>query len=741
MHVILKRSLRQELIPTIIGLFITAFALYVHNSGGLMSELLQRIEGLAYDFRYNATLPEATPIDERIVIVTLDEKSLAREGHWPWARDKLAKMTDIMTESGAAVIGFDILFAEPQTNTADIIKEKLDKISDQDLVKRLATLSDEFDYDSALADSFRNRDIVLGYTFHNQDAEQEGALPAPVAYREDLDWDISFIKSLPSFTANLPTLNNAAASSAFITTFRDPDGILRRTPLIIRHKGALYAGFALEIAKTYFLLDEIRISTAMVGAQRLPDFISLGSIHIPVDEFGQAIIPYRGASPAFPYVSASDVLDRDFPPNQFENKIVLVGATALTLGDVVATPVQSIYPGVEVHASLLSGILDASLPAKPSWATGVNLVVSATLGTALALLMPWLAPMWMVIIGVTVTGGLVGVNTWFWHEHNLVFQVVLPVLLVISITIMNLAYGFLAEVRQRSELKRMFGQYIPPQLVDIMLQTPGENLSMESESRELTVLFADIRNFTSISETLEPNELKALLNQFFGHMTRLIFDHRGTIDKYVGDMIMAFWGAPVNDDGHAQSAVMAALDMLDLVEKLKPEFAGQGLPEISIGIGLNTGMMSVGDMGSEYRRAYTVVGDAVNLASRLEELTKYYGVGIVISEYTLAQIDGIICRKLDRVRVKGKTSSVEVYQPICSEAVLDEELELELQRHHTALEHYWGQRWDEAQVMFRELEARHPDTPIYSIYLGRIQEIRHRELPADWDGVYERRAK
>lgn len=741
MPLIIKRSIRDELVPTIAGLVITALALYMHNSGGLMSELLQRIEGLAYDFRYNATLPETTPVDERIVIVTLDEKSLAREGRWPWPRDKLADMTDIMIESGAAVVGFDILFAEPQTNTANIVKEKLDEISDQGLVRRLAALSDEFDYDSALADSFRGRDVVLGYTFHNQHAEQEGSLPDPVAYREELDWDISFIKSLPSFTANLPVLNDAAASSAFITTFRDPDGILRRTPLIIRHNDALYAGFALEIAKTYFLLDEVRISTAMVGTQRLPDFISLGSIHIPVDEFGQAIIPYRGASPAFPYVSASDVLDRDFSSDLFENKIVLVGATALTLGDVVATPVQSIYPGVEVHASLLSGILDASLPARPSWATGVNLVVSAALGTALALVMPWLAPMWMVIIGTTVTAGLIGVNTWFWHEHNLVFQVVLPVLLVISLTIMNLAHGFLAEVRQRSELKRMFGQYIPPQLVDIMIQTPGEHLSMESESRELTVLFADIRNFTSIAETLDPSELKALLNQFFGHMTRLIFHHRGTIDKYVGDMIMAFWGAPVNDDGHAQSAVMAGLDMLDLVEKLKPEFAAQGLPEINIGIGLNTGMMSVGDMGSEYRRAYTVVGDAVNLASRLEELTKYYGVGMVISEYTLAQIDGIACRKLDRVRVKGKTSSVEVYQPICPETGLSNDLKLELQQHHTALEHYWGQQWEEAQEIFRKLEALHPDTSIYSIYLARIQEIRHRDLPADWDGVYERRAK
>jgi adenylate cyclase len=737
----MKRNVRDKLIPTVVGLVLTFLALYTHNSSGLLSEFMQRIEGLVYDLRYNATLPDVTPVDNRIVIVTLDEKSLAKEGHWPWPRDKVAAMTDIMMDGGAAVVGYDILFTEPQLNTANMVKQKLDKVSDRALLQRLNALSPDFDYDKKLADSFRGRDVVLGYTFHNQEAKQEGGLPAPIASQSELDWDIGIIKSMPSYTASLPVLSDAAATTAFLTTFRDPDGILRRTPLVIRYGDKLYSSFALEMAKTYFLLDKIQINTSKVGAQRVPDYISLGSVHIPVDEFGQAIIPYRGASPAFHYVSASDVLSRNFAPGLFANKIVIVGATALALGDVVATPVQSIYPGVEVHASLLSGILDANFPAKPSWATGVNFVVTATLGVLMAVLMPWLSPVFLVLVGGVVIGGLVGVNTWFWHEQNLVFQVVLPMLLIMTLTIMNLAYGFLIETRQRGELKSIFGQYVPPQLVDMMTQAPDQHLSMESESRELTVLFADIRNFTAIAEMLEPGDLKALLNQFFGHMTRLIFQYQGTIDKYVGDMIMAFWGAPVNYGEHAQPAVLAALDMLQLVEKLKPEFTAQGLPEISIGIGLNSGMMSVGDMGSEYRRAYTVIGDSVNLASRLEELTKYYGVGIVTSEYTVAQLEGIVCRKLDRVMVKGKTSAVEVYEPLCLENELTEGLGFELQQHHTALEHYWAQDWDEAQAIFKRLEAEHSDTYLYSLYLSRIKEIRHRNLDEDWDGVYERRTK
>jgi adenylate cyclase len=737
----LNRNVRNKIVPIAMGLALTVIALYAHDSTGLLSNFLQRVEGLAYDFRYNATLPDVTPVDDRIVIVAIDEQSLAEEGRWPWPRDKVAQVTDILFDNKAAVVGFDILFSEPQINNAEAVKQKLGDSSDEALYHRLETLLPDFDYDGILADSLRDRDTVLGYTFHTQVVDKYGELPPPIATRTDLDWNIDFIKSMPSYTASLPELTRPAAATAFITTFRDPDGILRRTPLVLRHGDALYASLAVEMARTYFLLDEIKINTTLVGTQQVPETLSLGSIQVPIDEFGQAIIPYRGESPAFPYVSASDVLDGNFDPKMFFNKIVIVGATALALGDVVATPVQSIFPGVEIHASILSGILDARFPVKPSWATGVNLVVTALLGMLLTLLMPWLSAVTLLVLAALVLGSLVGVNTWFWYKQSLVFQVVLPVFLVMALTIMNLAYGFLIEARQRGQLKSMFGQYIPPQLVDMMTQMPEQHLTMESESRELTVLFADIRSFTTISESLEPNDLKVLLNQFFGHMTRIIFQHKGTIDKYVGDMIMAFWGAPISYGAHAQPAVLAALDMIETVETLKPQFAAQGLPEINIGIGLNTGVMSVGDMGSEYRRAYTVIGDSVNLASRLEGLTKYYGVGIVISEFTYQQLEGIVCRKLDRVQVKGKTASVEVYEPICPEPALTETLQDELERHHRALEHYWSQQWNEAQSLFETLCEDCCETTLYRLYLSRIDEMRQRDPGPDWNGVYERRSK
>lgn len=316
----------------------------------------------------------------------------------------------------------------------------------------------------------------------------------------------------------------------------------------------------------------------------------------------------------------------------------------------------------------------------------------------------------------------------------------LPLGLVLALAVLNLAFGYLNEARQRGRLKDMFGQYVPPTLVEQMVRAPGR-FSTAGESREMTVLFADIRSFTTLSETLTPGELKGLLNQFFTRMTRIIFERHGTIDKYVGDMIMAFWGAPLPDPDHALHATEAALEMLGAVESLRPELAAQGLPEISIGIGINTGVMNVGDMGSEFRRAYTVIGDAVNLGSRIEGLTKFYGAGLVIGEATRAQLGSFVCRRLDRVRVKGKTQGVEVYEPLCREDKAEPALRLEIERHHRALELYWAQQWDESCAEFEALHARAPQTRIYALYLERIDELRRRPLPADWDGVYDRRTK
>ena len=724
-----------------IGLLLTFAMLWLDVSGiDWIANLIQRAESLVYDIRLNATLPDKPTADDRIIIVTVDEESLRQQGHWPWPRDKLALMTKRMLESGAAVIGFDIMFAEAEENSARQLLQEIGagRPERSALKGQIAALADEVNHDRVFARSLQGGDIVLGYTFRNDAAAHTNFLPPPIGSVDERMK--SMITKMPSYTGNLPVLQQAAQHGGFVTTVPDNDGILRRSPFLIQYGNHLYGSLALEMARLFYLLDDATINLARIGDRDAVESIKLGSVTIPTDGAGRVIIPYCGVSPAFRRVSATDILTGQFAPGLFENKIVLVGATALGLSDLVATPVQSVYPGVEVHASLIKGILDKRFPVEPSWARGANLSVMLVAGLIMALLLPWLGP-WLLLIAAAVFAAvLIGANFWLWQSKGLVLQLAMPLQLVMALAVFNLAYGFLSESRQRNRLKDMFGQYVPPPLVDQMMRRP-DRFTTEGESRELTVLFADIRNFTALSETLSSNELKSLLNSFFTPMTRIIFDKRGTIDKYVGDMIMAFWGAPLADERHAPHAVEAALAMLAEVERLKPEFASRGLPEINIGIGLNTGIMNVGDMGSEFRRAYTVIGDAVNLASRIEGLTKFYGAGVIIGEETYKKLDDFVCRKLDRVRVKGKTKGIEVYQPLCPHDQASDALRHELASHHRALELYWSKQWDAARDLFEQLHAQHPETEIYGLYLQRIAEIRERPLPPEWDGVYERRTK
>ena len=320
------------------------------------------------------------------------------------------------------------------------------------------------------------------------------------------------------------------------------------------------------------------------------------------------------------------------------------------------------------------------------------------------------------------------------------FGLVLIVLLILFVMLTNLIYGFLAESQIRKTIKGMFDQYVPLAHIDSMLENP-DNYSFEGESKELTVLFSDIRSFTTISEALSASELKSLLNDFFTPITEIIFKHNGTIDKYVGDMVMAFLGAPLDDENHRGNAIMAALELLEKVEALKSEFEERGYPEVNVGCGINTGFMNVGDMGSTYRRSYAVLGDAVNLGSRLEGLTKFYGVKLLVGEETAKELDGFLLRLIDKVKVKGKHEAVECYEPVSFEATAGEQLKARVATYHKALDAYYEQQWDDAQVQFETLLVGEPKCKLYQVYLERIETLRTADLPADWDGAYSHTSK
>jgi len=740
-----KPRIISKLLPTLLGIATSLIFGWAQFSDiALLNALQQRAESMAYDLRLNASIATQQPLDSRIIITDIDEKSLADEGRWPWPRNKIATLTERLFEAGAVVVGYDVFFTEPERNKALAIVQQLESTTPEanQLITNLSEIATQFDNDQHLADSLKDNDVTLGYLFHNENTAPVGQLPQSLQTLTAEQASRSGIKAMPNYTASLPLLQDSAASSGFVTTWPDPDGIIRRTPMLIRHGNNIYGSLSLNVAKLYLFLDEdeVEIKTSPIENIDTVDKIILGGTTIPTDGNGFALVPYKGPAGTFLYLSASDVLNGSVDDTILEGAIVLIGTSAVGIADLVATPVDNIYPGVEVHANIIRSILDNDFPYQPSWADGANLIATLGIGLILALLFPHLAPLTLLITSAVMASAIVYGNFWLWQEKGLALALAWPLILILSLAAVNITYGFLSENRKRSQLKNMFGQYVPPELVDAMSQT-SENFGFEGESREMTVLFADIRGFTTLSEKLSPSELRALLNRYFTHMTEIIFEHHGTIDKYVGDMVMAFWGAPLKDPDHAKQAIQAAMKMLEKTAELKPILIAEGYPEVDIGIGLNTGLMNVGDMGSSYRRAYTVLGDNVNLGSRIEGLTKFYGAGLVVSETTMAGQDEFVFRRLDLVKVKGKTEAVKVYEPLCLKEEATAELLEELQQHELGLAAYLKQKWQQAEQIFAQLNKQQPNTRVYSLYLERINELRQRELGAEWDGVYERREK
>jgi adenylate cyclase len=346
----------------------------------------------------------------------------------------------------------------------------------------------------------------------------------------------------------------------------------------------------------------------------------------------------------------------------------------------------------------------------------------------------------MVLTGVGTLFAYLTMNYYLWIVSRFDLSQAPIIVLILGITVLNIAVGFFQESSRRKDLKDMFGQYVPPAHIDKMVNADDHD-AFASDTREMTVLFSDIRSFTSISEGLSAEELKLMLNEYFTPITQIIFETEGTIDKYVGDMVMAFWGAPLEDPNHRLHALEASLAMLKKTDELKAEFKEKGLPEINIGVGLNSGLMNVGDMGSHYRRAYTVLGDAVNLSSRLESLTKFYGVDCLVGEGTIEGINEYSFREIDRILVKGKEEPVNVFEPIGKIIDLSAEQLKELESYHSALALYRAQQWDDSEKVFKHLLSQSPNTRIYQLYLERITENRQRSLPSNWDGTFKHISK
>lgn len=700
--------------------------------------LLNRLDFIWYDWRmwlsaHYEQLPQATPI----VIADIDEQSLKREGRWPWSRDKLAMLTERLTQAGATVIAFDVVFAEAEESAfVAWLKEQ----PGNDLATaQIAALREQWNPDRRFAAALQGTDTVLGFFFQDNAEHRTGQLPAAVASLATAadpagGQGTPVMLSQAGFTANIPLIAEAAGRGGFVTTFADADGVIRRTPLLMAHGGQVYPSLALAAAMSFMLVEELDVRFAAIGEVLAVSAVQLSDKPIYTDGLGRVLVPYHGQPAPVRYLPAWRILSEAPAELGLEGAIVLVGGSAIGLFDLVNTPLATAFPGVEVHANVIHGLLTSRFPYRPAWEPGVTFTQLLLTGLLLILLMPRRSPWLQAGLSLGALAGCTGLNLLLWLRYGLDLPLASTYLLVLVLAGWFMFEGFVRESRARQAVTSMFGQYVPSAHIQQMLDSP-QRYSMDGQSRDMTVLFSDIRSFTSISENLSAADLKTLLNFYFTPITEVIFRHGGTIDKYVGDMVMAFWGAPLSDPQHSRNAVLAALEMVAVTERLRGELRARNMPEIDIGIGLNSGLMNVGDMGSQYRKAYTVLGDAVNLGSRLESLTKFYGVHILVGANTAASPD-IAFRFVDRLLVKGKNEPVDAFEPLGLIAELSVERREELARYEEALQHYRARRWELAEHSFQQLRSAHPKAKLYRIYLERIHELREQELPADWDGTF-----
>ncbi len=724
-------------IPIFIGFVLLILTLYFQiNKHGFLEHYTDRLQELAYDVQLKTRLFRAPHhFKTSVAIIDIDDKSLDRIGRWPWPRSKLAELVTHLQANGAVVIAFDMIFPEKEENIAETVLNsfKKNQLITPEITPAFEKIIPYFDTDSQFGNTFTHIDTVLGDSFLPRDMKIGLLIPPVLTLNSPQEKALTFITAR-GYIGNNPVLQATAKSAGFINVFGDEDGIIRSVPLFIRYQDGLYPSLALEAVRT-FLLTDVHLITEPYNKQLEIEGVKIADHVIPTDGNARVIIPFRGKSYTFPYYSAIDVLENKIPNDSLEGKIVFIGTSATGLGDLQTTAIQPAFPGVEIEATVADGILTGNFPYRPAWGFGAEISITVVLGLLFVFVFPYLSPWLLTFMMVAVPLLLITGNNWLWETTGLIISILFPIILTLLLALINIVYGYLFESRRREHLKEMFGQYVPAKHIDEML-TSKSSYGLYGEDREMTVLFADIRNFTTISENMSASQIKEMLNNFLTPMTEIIFKHRGTIDKYVGDMIMAFWGAPLKDKRHAKHAISAAIEMQQALKKLRETAIEKGSPEIRMGIGLNSGLMSVGDMGSKFRRNYTVLGDAVNLASRIENLTKFYGVSSIATEFTVEQQPTFVFRLLDKVRVKGKDNAVKLFEIVGFREQLTPELAEEIQMSETALNYYFNSAWQNAYELFLKLSEKNPESKFYKIYLARIAEFEKNPPSKEWDGIY-----
>jgi len=686
--------------------------------------------------------PREPPKDTPVVIVDIDEASLKQIGQWPWPRTILAQLVDKLNQAGAAAIAFDILFSEPDRTSPQMLKRLLTDrgASPEEATRLLGSMQDP---DAEFAKAIAKAPVVVGFDLTGTTGKGNPVIKAGFSWVGAAGANpLRFVQSFPEAVCALPQFQKTARGDGFVNQISDWDNVVRRVPLLLRYGDKAVPSLAAEALRVG--LGASGFIGRYSGAQAAKSFgentglnaLKIGPLVVPTDAKGEVAVHYtrprpRASDPR--YISAAKIVAGDFDPARIADRIVLVGSSAAGLNDLKATPITPDMPGVEIHAQLIEQILSQDFLFRPDWGPGAEILFAVFFGIIVIVAIPLVGALPSAAVAGVAMSVAVAVS-WFAFRHGQVLiDPLYPVAVLATVYLCGTLINYrLTETRQR-EVREAFSRYMSPHYVAELARHP-EKLKLGGEVKLITIMFCDIRGFTTMSEGMTSEQLGLLINEFLTPMTDIIMAHKGTIDKYIGDCIMAFWNAPLDDPDHAKNAVAAAQDMRRRLVELNEAWVGEGRPELHIGIGVNTGECSVGNFGSHQRFNYSLLGDPVNLSSRLEGLTKQYGVDLIIGEETASRLDDPGLIELDLVAVKGKKNAVRIYtlppHPVESQQYLV--------RHAALLAAYRQRDWDAALGLLEDpvLAAEREMAPLYGLFRERIEQLREEALPHDWDGVF-----